>query len=123
MILHHDEIPHEFPFPHTDLLEQAISYRVPVDKYSDLAAFNGSVHADRTRGELAASCGNESLNILALNLAHDIISGTKSVDEARAAYADNAAMIQLDRPTAYTSALRFPPHRGNAADQDISTMR
>ena len=32
-------MPHTFPKPHTDLLEQFIDYRVPVDKYDELAAY------------------------------------------------------------------------------------
>lgn len=42
-IVYRDEVPHNFPKPHTDLLEQFIDYRVPPNKLSDLAAFDGSV--------------------------------------------------------------------------------
>jgi hypothetical protein len=31
-VLYRDEVPHNFPKPHTDVLEQFIDYRVPVDK-------------------------------------------------------------------------------------------
>ena len=79
---------HNFPKPHQDYLETTVFYAVPADKYDDLAEFDGSVYAERTRGTLSARCHKLGPNILALNLAHDIIEGTKSVSEARQAYAD-----------------------------------
>ncbi len=51
-----ETIPHSFPMPHPDLLEQAIDYRVPVDMFDDLARYDGSVIAERTKGELSARC-------------------------------------------------------------------
>lgn len=82
------ETKHSFPIEHTDMLEQVISYQVPADKFDELAAFDGSVVADRTQGLLSARCDMEANNFLALNLAHDVISEKKSVEEARKAYAD-----------------------------------
>ena len=41
-IVYRDEVPHKFPKPHTDLLEQFIDYRVPPEKFDDLARFDGS---------------------------------------------------------------------------------
>lgn len=35
--------PHKFPAPHIDCVESVIDYRVPVDKFSALAEFDGSV--------------------------------------------------------------------------------
>ncbi len=51
---------------HTDLLEQFIDYKVPLDKYDDLAKFDGSVGVNRTKGELSARCDAEAHNLLAL---------------------------------------------------------
>lgn len=42
-ILQKDEIPHNFPMPPTDILEQDVSYGVPPDKFGDLARYDGSV--------------------------------------------------------------------------------
>ncbi|MEX2153654.1 MAG: hypothetical protein WD825_09970 [Gemmatimonadaceae bacterium] len=58
-------MPHSFPKPHTDLLEQFIDYRVPVDKYDELAAYDGSVIVERTKGEISARCDKEAMNFLA----------------------------------------------------------
>ncbi len=37
-ILYNEEIPHDFPKPHTDLLKQFVVYKKPLDKYDDLAS-------------------------------------------------------------------------------------
>lgn len=41
---------HDFPTPHTDSVESVIDYRVPPEKFSSLALFDGSVVAERTAG-------------------------------------------------------------------------
>lgn len=38
-IVYRDEVPHNFPKPHTDLLEQFIDYQVPPDKTDELARY------------------------------------------------------------------------------------
>jgi hypothetical protein len=75
-----EEIPHSFPKAHPDLLKQTISYQVPEDKFDELAEYDGSVIVERTKGEIAARCDKEEANFLALNLAHDIVTGKRSVD-------------------------------------------
>ena len=62
-----------FPAPHPDVMKQAIDYRVALDKYDDLAMYDGSVIVERTKGELAARCEMEGANFLAINLAHDVV--------------------------------------------------
>jgi hypothetical protein len=63
---------HEFPAPHIDSMECVIDYRVPVDKFTPLAKFDGSVIVECTAGEVSARCHDEEANFLALNLMHDI---------------------------------------------------
>jgi hypothetical protein len=107
-----------------DILEQAIDYRVPPEKYGALAAYNGSVTARRTRGELAAMCDKEAMNFLALNLAHDIITGKLSVEEARQAYTTTALAFTKGEQRPYTQALQFqvPPKGTGDPDQVTATM-
>jgi hypothetical protein len=81
-VLSREETPHDFPAHHTDFLEQFIDYRVPVEMFSKLAEYDGSVIAERTKEELSARCGGTSMNFVAINLAHDIISGARSVADA-----------------------------------------
>src|SRR5215216_4333282 len=64
-IVYREEVPHSFPKPHTDILEQFIDYRVPPEKFDDLAMFDGSVIVERTKGEISARCDKEEMNYLA----------------------------------------------------------
>lgn len=83
-----EEVMHRLPSVHTESLVQAIDHSVPADKIDDLSAFNGSIMADRTKGELIVRGPSEEANFLAMNLAHEIITGKKTVEEARQFYAD-----------------------------------
>src|SRR4051794_18209462 len=64
---------HAFPAPHIDAIESVIDYRVPPERVSALAEFDGSVVVERTAGEVSARCHDEEANNLALNLTHDIV--------------------------------------------------
>lgn len=75
-----DEIPHNFPQPHTDVIENVINYRVSPEKLDDLGKFDGSLYVDRTRGEVSARCDMEGANMISLNLMHDIVTG-KSTEQ------------------------------------------
>lgn len=113
-----DEAPHEFPMAHTDYLTQTVKHRVPADRLAALNEYDGSVWYHRTRGELSAQCDREEMNFLALNLAHDIITGKRTVADARAFYAKTAmAFKQGDKSSPYVQGLIFQTEP-NAADPD-----
>ncbi len=113
-----DEQPHSFPMQHTDFLTQTVMYRVPSDKVDEVTAYDGSVWFHRTRGELSAQCDVEEMNYLALNLANDVATGVRTVEDARAFYAKTAMEFkQGNRSSPYVTGLRFQPDRG-AADPD-----
>ena len=118
-IVYEEPVEHNFPVPHKDVLEQFIAYEVPEEKFSELAKYDGSVVAYRTNGELSARCDKEAANILALNLANDIIEGERSVEEAREFYAQTIQQVkQGDRP-AYTQSLQFETQMAaSSADPD-----
>lgn len=109
---------HDFPAPHTDAVESVLDYRVPPEKFSELAAFDGSVIAERTAGEVSARCHDEEANFLALNLMHDIVTGAKTVDAARDHYAKEFADYRRKKPTPYMEGLRFAAGTGDTADPD-----
>ena len=109
---------HHFPAPHIDAVESVVDYRVPPDKFTPLAEFDGSVIAERTAGEVSARCHDEQANFLALNLMHDIVTGAKTVQEARDYYAKEFADFRRKKPTPYMEGLRFTPGKGSAADPD-----
>jgi hypothetical protein len=109
---------HDFPVPHTDSVESVIDYRVPPDKFSAVVAFDGSVIAERTAGEVSARCHDEEANLLALNLMHDIVTGAKTVEEARTYYGKEFADYRRKKPTPYMEKLHFIPDKSGAADAD-----
>ena len=118
-VLMRNEIPHDFPMPHTDYLMQTINYKVPVEKYDDLARYDGSVIVERTKGTLSARCDKEEMNFLALNLAHDIITGKKTVEEARDFYAKTAMKFKDGGTDPYTQQLQFSIPEGDTGYKDV----
>jgi hypothetical protein len=113
---------HNFPVPHADCVESFIDYRVPVDKFTAIAQFDGSVMTERTSGEVSARCHDEEANFLALNLMHDIVTGVKSVQEARDYYGKEVLDYRRKKPTPYMAGLRFTPDARNAADPDTRIL-
>ncbi|HJU97910.1 MAG TPA: hypothetical protein VJ644_08045 [Jiangellaceae bacterium] len=115
---------HAFPAPHIDAVESFIDYRVPPEACTALAQFDGSVVVERTAGEVSARCHDEEANNLALNLMHDIVTGQKTVDEARDHYAKEFLDYRRKRPTPYMDELRVPPATGTAdPDHRVLTDR
>ena len=113
-----EEVQHDWPAPHVDIVEQFIDMRVPPDKFDDLVRFDGSVIAERTKGEVSARCGGEAANFLALNLANDIASGKRTFTDARHYYAK--AMKQKEQGTndPYLEKLVFEVQTSGTADPD-----
>lgn len=117
-----EQTPHNFPAPHKDFLEQFIDYKVPVDMYSDLAEYDGSVMVDRTKGEMSGRCAGTSMNFVAINLAHDIVTGKRSVEDARAEYTRLYQAYQKGEKPPYTQAFQFPLPQGDTGDPDRPTI-
>lgn len=113
---------HNFPMPHADCIESFIDYRVPVDKFPAIAQFDGSVVTERTSGEVSARCHDEEANCLALNLMHDIVTGAKTVQEARDYYGKEVLDYRRKKPTPYMEGLRFTPDARNAPDPDTRIL-
>jgi hypothetical protein len=97
---------------------QEIAHRVPTDKFDDIAQFDGSVVAARTKGTLSAMCDNEKMNFLAINLAHDVLTGTKTVAEARTSYETIAAKVMNGETDPYVEGFQFAADTGNTGDPD-----
>lgn len=121
-VLSKEEVPHEFPSHHTDFLEQFIDYKVPIEMYSKLAQYDGSVMVERTRGEISARCGGTSMNFVAINLAHDIISGRKTVEEARNEYTRLYQAHKKGEKPPYTEKFQFELPQGDTRDPDVATI-
>jgi hypothetical protein len=114
-----DEIPHDFPQPHTDVIENVINYSVPVEMFSELAKFDGSVIVERTRGEVSSRCDMEAANILALNLMNDIVTGKLNAEKARDVYCEVISAFMMNRPASYAEKLQFDVPTDVNYDTDI----
>ena len=112
---------HDFPFPHLDIVESVAAYRVPPEKFSELATFDGSVTVRRTQGLISARCHDEMANLLAINLSHDIILGKKNVEDARKAYVDIMVDYRAKKPTPYMDVLQFPEQKWTS-DPDVTLI-
>jgi hypothetical protein len=102
---------------------------VPVDQFTPLAEFDGSVVCERTAGEISARCHDEQANYLALNLSHEIVTGARTVQEARDYYAKEFLGPRRKQLTPYMEGLRsarhpdLPPTRTNGSSQTSSSRR
>jgi hypothetical protein len=126
-IIFRDGVWHNFPQPHLDILRQTVNYRVPKEKVNDVCAFDGSIVIDRTRGEMSVCSESERMNILAINLAHNIIKGTLSVEEARRKFTEAVVAMRLNWPVPDAEKLEFSTIRDyefqhSTADPDTATI-
>ncbi|HSH78142.1 MAG TPA: hypothetical protein VLA19_06385 [Herpetosiphonaceae bacterium] len=117
-----DVLIHNFPALHSDFLTQWIDYHVPVDKFDEIGRYDGSCLVDRTAGEAGARCDSEAANTITLNLMHEIVTGMKSVEEARQVYAENMAAYTMGRSAPYAEQLLFPLPQGGTEDLDESMI-
>ena len=56
-IVYRDTVKHNFPSPHTDGVEQFVNHETPMEKACELAAFNGSLVMNCTRGKFHPAAG------------------------------------------------------------------
>ncbi|MBA3271506.1 MAG: hypothetical protein H0T71_13450 [Acidobacteria bacterium] len=114
-----EEIPHDFPMPHKDALYQAINYRIAPDKADELLQYDGSLLLERTKGEIGARCDKQDANFLAINLANDVATGKRSVDDARKFYAESMmAMMKQNKKNEYLQGFIFKVPTGEQGDRD-----
>lgn len=117
-----DEIVHNFPTPHTDYVTNWLDYRVPPERFDEVGLFDGSCLVDRTAGEAGARCDSEAANMVTLNLMHEIVTGQRTVEEARHAFAEAISAYTLGRPSPYAERLLFDPPTGDTTDPDESLL-
>jgi hypothetical protein len=109
---------HEFPMHHTDVMQQWVDYRAPANMYDELAMYDGSVVLERTSGEMSARCDKEGANFLAVNLAHDVVTGKQTVEGARKMYGEQIMAMKAMKPAPYTEKLMFSAMMGSTGDPD-----
>lgn len=121
-IIYKEAVQHDFPMPHPDVLEQFIDYDVPVDFFDDLAAYDGSVIVERTKGEISARCDKEGANFLAINLANDIVNKERTWEEARTFYADTMKAVMNGEKPEYTQGFVFDVPTEDITNRDEPAM-
>ena len=90
-------------------IEQSVSYEVPVRKWRELGAFDRGVEYDPVARELIARAGSEMANILALNLADEVIRGRRTAADAREFYDKTLSLSFSGKSSPYMRKLRFRP--------------
>lgn len=116
-VVYRVETPHQFPKPHTDVMQQWIDYEAPPSLYDELARYDGSVVLERTSGEISARCDKEAANFLALNLADEIVKGKSTVEQARRKYGEQIKAMMAKKPAPLTAGLLFTVS-GSTQDSD-----
>lgn len=118
-----DEVPHDFPEPHSDVLEQFIDYHVPADKAGLIAELEGSLVIDRTKGEVSVHCDNEGANTLSINMMHDVVTGKRTPEEAREFIKKEIVEYLMDRPAPYAEKIQFELPEEKQWDPDVTIVK
>jgi hypothetical protein len=113
-----DPVVHNWPAPHEDFFSQVIDYRVPPEKAHLIAMFDGSILVDRTRGEVWARCDSEAANVLGLNMVHELVTGKRTVEEARETSSQHTVAYNMGRSAPYAERLQFEVPNGDTEDLD-----
>ena len=116
--LSRDVVVHNWPTVHTDFLTQTIDYRVPPEMFHMIALFDGSIICDRTRGEVSARCDSESANVLGMNMVHELVTGKRTVEEARKIATESTVAYNLGRSAPYAERILFEVPQGGTEDLD-----
>ncbi len=105
----------DFPTTHRSIVENTIEYDVPQNKAGELIKFNPALEVDRLSGTLSARSDSEETNILALNLADEIVRNKRDVDSAREFMRDTLSKSMAGKSSSYMDHLLFPvPHLGQS---------
>ena len=104
-------------FGRSDHLLETVAYgKVPIDRWRELSALGRGASYDPLTQELSARTDREESNILALNLADEVIRGRRSASDARDVYDSTINLALYGKSSPYTSRLLFHP-RGSIAPQ------
>lgn len=107
-VVYRNAWPHFLGRRDKDYLQQTIAYRVPAEKIPDLKRFDRRLEIDQARGQLSSRSESEAMNFLALNLADEIVSGKREVDDARDFMAKTESLSASGKRSKYTRGFLFP---------------
>ncbi|HXT00132.1 MAG TPA: hypothetical protein VN915_05620 [Elusimicrobiota bacterium] len=97
------------PGPNRDkqFLQQTVGYIVPADKVAALKKFDKRLEVSQTAGEMTFTSDREATNLLALNLADEIVTGKRTVASARAFFMRTTVLAAAGKSSPYRRDLRF----------------
>lgn len=101
----------EDPVRRSGILEHVVRYDVPVGSWRDLYMLVLGVNYEPIGQMLSAASASEQANILALNVADDVIKDRRDVWQARAFYLKTMELARAGKSSDYTRGLRFKPMR------------
>jgi hypothetical protein len=90
-------------------LEQTIGYRVPPAKLGDLPRFDERVAPNPDTNELTASAVDERENFLLLNLADDLVTEKRGVEDAKAFRDRVLRLSAAGKSSPYLAGFLFEP--------------
>jgi hypothetical protein len=103
-----DEPPSDAAGKDLGLIEETVPYgALSPSQTADLARFDDRIAFDAAAGELSASSDDESLNILSLNLADDVVERRLNPEQARAAYFHDMELEQSGKTPRDMLSLRL----------------
>jgi hypothetical protein len=89
------------------ILETTVRYDAPRGAIGLLSLKDCVVVPNGDAGELSAFSDDEASGVLALNVAHEVMTGRRTVDSARAFYAETLEMRAAGKSSRYTDRLLF----------------
>lgn len=95
------------PYENIDVLEQTISYTVPAEMVPALERLDLALRLSHDDRQLSVVSESEETNVLALNLADEVVREVKSPEEARAFYLKTVVEANAGKSSPYTKSLLF----------------
>jgi len=88
-------------------LEQSVRYEFPKDRTAALTEFDRTIEADEKEGLLTARTDDETSNLLALNLADEVLRGRRTPKDAAEFRAKTARLRDSGKSAPYLERLLF----------------
>jgi hypothetical protein len=107
--VYRDAVSVKEPTAHDAFIVNKISYKVPENKVGSLARFDHALVVDQIRGTLAVQGDSEQHNVLALNLANEIVTGKRDVASARSFMKKTLMESMAGKSSPYVDSLKFTP--------------
>lgn len=90
-------------------LLEAVPYAVPTRRWRVLNAFDRGVTYDPVRVELVARTDSEATNLLALNLADEVVQGRRTPADAERFFDETSRLLAAGGASSYAARLMFLP--------------